>query len=321
VRVKHLLSALLCAVAWPLVAQDVVRGDVIVAGLHFDPIENFPISNIRIHGRDGIFKSEVFSREGRLGEPMERFGAIYIGTRTGGADDAIERLDLVTRSTSTFATEVANVTYLSPGPLGGMLAVNGSGEIYRLSADGAVLYTRDIDAVPRGGGGIDLGPDGCTAFFAASGSLARWDSCTNTGAQYAGPNLAASSLAMRLLSDGTFLIAVKGLQPDFENRIIRVDQGGNLIQSYPIPGDALALDIDGASFWTNAGNNLFHVEIATGQILNVTVTGYLITGLSVVGETRAGLSAAAEVEVPTLTRILLMLLTFGVAVAALIKLR
>jgi outer membrane protein assembly factor BamB len=312
----HVFAVATLVLATPLWPQGFERGDVIVVGVDYDEGEDFPISNVRVHGRDGAFRRELISVDRLLTEPLYRNGIVYITSR---GPYEIERIDAVGNLLTPFATPVVNGNFLSPGPDGGILATNGSGELYQFSADGTLVHFHDSTYDPPALGGIDLAADQCTVFYATSGLLTRWDACLDTPASFFGPRLAGSSRALRLLSDGTFLIAVKGLLPDFENRVIHVDQGGNLIRSYPIPGDALALDIDGTSFWTNAGNNLFRLDIATGQILSTTFTNDTIMGLSVVGEPRAGL--AAGTGVPTMSPLFLTALAVVLAVLGLIKLR
>jgi hypothetical protein len=300
----------------PLSAQQLERGDIVLTLVHH-PVGGGPVSYIRIHGRDGAFKRELFTVDRHLSEPFYRDGIIYVGSRS---PDGIERIDTAGNLLSAFSTQATGVNYLSPGPTGGLLAANGSGEIYQLAADGTLVHKRDFTSEIPAYGGIDLARDGCTAYYASAG-LARWDACLHTEPTRFGPSLAGTYQALRLLPDGTFLIAAVGIFPAFDNKVMHVDEGGNLIRTYSIPGNALALDIDGMSFWTNAGNNLFHLDIATGQILGVKVLDYVIVGLSVVGEPRAGFAAATGGDVPAVSPGLLALLAAGLLIVALFRLR
>jgi hypothetical protein len=279
----------------------------------------FFISNIRIYGRNGVFKRELISLVNQwLGEAFYRGGIVH--SASSAPDYKIERIDAAGNRLNPFPTFVINVRFLSPGPAGGLLVTNSSGEIYQLAADGTLVRKRDFTQHPLADG-IDLSFDGCTVFYSSSGSLARWNACLNTTAEFFGPNLAGASRALRLLPDGTFLISVVNLFPGLGNRVIRVDREGNLIRSYPIPGYALALDIDGTSFWTSVGNTLVHADIASGAILSLTHTGFVIEGLSVVGEPRAGIAAPAGVSIPTVSTVMLIGLAVVLSVLATIRLR
>ncbi len=269
-----------------------------------------------IHGRDGAFKRELFRAARFLTEPLYRDGIVYVGARS---PDAIERIDAAGNRLTPFTTAVYNVNFLSPGPGGGLLAVNGSGEIYQFAADGTLARFRDFTQHPHADGGIELGQNHCLIDYTVAGSVLRWDVCAGTEPVWIGPPLAAASDAFRLPSDGTFLIAVIGLRPDPGNRIIHVDSNGNLIRSYPIGGHSLALDIDGKTFWTDSGKYLLRVDLETGAILSATQTDSTIYGLSVVGEPRAGLADAASI--PAASTNVLLLLALSLAAVALIRLR
>jgi hypothetical protein len=321
-RFQILLLVVLLAL--PISAQTgFTRGDVLATG-SVDSIDSqgdaFFISNIRIYGRNGVLKRELISLVNQwLGEAFYRGGIVH--SASSAPDYKIARIDAAGNRLNPFPTFVINVTFLSPGPAGGLLATNSSGEIYQLAADGTLVRKRDFTQHPLADGGIELSSDGCTVFYGASGSLARWDACLNTEAAFFGPHLAAGSRALRLLPDGTFLMTVFGLLPDRQNRVIHVDGDGNLIRSYPIPGYALALDIDGTSFWTSVGNTLVHADIASGAILSLTHTGFVIEGLSVVGEPRAGIAAPAGVSIPTVSPVMLIGLAVVLSALATIRLR
>ncbi len=319
-RASRLLAFLITlACAMPLAAQGFEYGDVIVVGnrLGFDSFgtQIFLDADIRIHGRDGAFKRELFRATRILTEPFYRDGILYVGARS---PDAIERIDAAGNRLTPFATAVYNVNFLSPGPGGGLLAVNGSGEIYQFAADGTLMRFRNFTLRPPAYGGIELATDQCTVYFASASSLARWDTCLGVEPAYWGPALASALNALRILPDGTFLISVFGLFPNFENRIIHVDPNGNLIRSYAIGGHSLALDIDRRSFWTDAGNYLLRVDLETGAILSATQTDSTIYGLSVVGEPRAGLAAA---NIPAVSPGVLILLALSLVAVAVIRLR
>jgi hypothetical protein len=291
-------------------------GDLVVTCADIDAAAGAP-SSIQIYSRDGTFRRELIHVDSFWTEPLYRDGIVYVGSRD---PYQIERIDGEGNLLTPFATGTVNVNFLSPGPGGGLLAVNGSGEIYQFDVHGALIRKRDVLQHPLADGGIDLATDGCTVFYGASGSLARWNACVNDTADFFGPDLAAAAQGMRSLSDGTFLIAVIGLLPGTgNNRVIHVGAGGNLIRSYAIPGYSIALDVDGTSFWTSVGNTLVHADIATGEILSLTNADAAIFGISVVGEPRAGLISAAAM--PTMSALLLAVLAAALGIAAVVRLR
>jgi hypothetical protein len=208
------------------------------------------------------------------------------------------------------------VNYLSPGQKGGIIAANASGEIYVFAADGTLTAFRDFTQMPPAHG-IDLASDGCTLFYTEAGAIARWDICRNTPAAFLAPPFAQSSSAFRILPGGTFLVAVT--LPEGWRVLHVASDGSTIIRTYPMPGNALALDIDGMSFWTNAGNFLLKVDIATGNVLSETYTDFLIEGISVAGEPRAAFAAAASV--PLISAPALITLMLAVAVIAILRLR
>ncbi len=121
-----------------------------------------------------------------------------------------------------------------------------------------------------------------------------------------------------MLSNGTFLVAL--LQ-----RVVHLSADGtSIIRVYPIPSStALALDIDRVTFWTNAGNYLLRVNIATGAVVSETRTDFVIRGISVVGEPRAGQSHGGPGDVhpiPTASNVTLVLLALTLCTAVLLRL-
>lgn len=290
------------------------RGEVVVTGYR-EELDSV-ISNLRVHRPDGSFARELATSTTRLfREPLVLNDTVFVPMRT---PEAIERFAADGTQLTPFTTEVAGVNYLSPGRNSGIIAANVSGEIYVFAADGTLISFRDFTNSPRAFGGVDLASDRCTLFFGGSGAIARWDTCMNAPAVFLEPGLDGDLNALRILPDGTFLVAV--IHDSW--RILHVaSDGSTIIRTYPIPGNALALDIDGTSFWTNAGNFLLKVDIATGTILSETFTDFLIEGISVVGEPRAALAAGAAANVPTISPPVVVCLLLTVAAIAVLRLR
>jgi hypothetical protein len=309
------LSLVLCGAA----QGALTRGDVVVSAYEDRVDENGdPIgleSNLSVYRRDGTLKAQLVDPEGRFfGEPLVYDGLVFFGAR---APDAIERVRDDGTRLSPFTTDVVNINYLSPGPAGGLLAVNGSGEIYVFAPDGALTRFRNAAQDLPAYGGIDLGSDQCTAFYTTQGALVRWNACVGSEPELLG-NLGGASFGFRVRRDGTFLVAI--VRPE-GGVVIHASSDGNVIREYPIQSpQAIALDIDGTSFWTNAGNVLLRVDIASGAVLSETVLPYAIYGISVVGEPRAG-AAATPSDVPTAQTPVLVVLVVSLAFLALSKVR
>ena len=301
------------ALVFPMAGQtSLVRGDVVVSAYDESPASLF--SNLRVYGRDGVFKRELVGPDGRFfGEPLVRDGIVYFGAHI---PNAIERVAADGTRLAPLTTEVANVNYLSPGPSGGILALNNSGEIYLFAPDGTLLHFRDSTNLPNAEGGAALGRDGCTVFYAAAAALVRWNACTDSVAEFFTPRFGSTSYALRVLNDGSFLVALLSDR----GSVLHLDPVGSVIHEYPIPSPhAVALDIDGTSFWTNAGNLLLRIDIATGAVLSETFTPYQIYGISVAGEPRAGL--AATQSVPAVSPLGLIGLALAIAILAAVALR
>jgi hypothetical protein len=306
------LSVLLAPAASMVGQSSLVRGDVVVSAYDEGPVSLF--SNLRVYGRDGSYKRELVGPDGRFyGEPLVRDGIVYFGAHT---PDAIERVASDGTPLPPFTTDVVNVNYVAPGPAGGLLAVNNSGEIYRFAADGTLVSFRDFTREFPAFGGLDLARDGCTVFYGLAGALARWNACVETDAVLLNSSLGGASYALRILPDGSILQVVL----TDAGSVFHLDRDGNVIREYFIPSPhGLALDIDGTSFWTNVGNLLVRIDIATGAVLSETFTPYQIYGISVVGEPRAAL--AATQSIPALSPLGLAALAVAIAFLAAVALR
>jgi hypothetical protein len=323
-RPFFLIVACVLACALPVAGQSQFSsGEVVVTasreeeGVDEDGPYVFIRSNVRVYASDGTFSRELATETNRLfpGEPLVLNGTVLVPMRN---PEAVERFAADGTRLTPFTTNVDAVRYLSPGRDGGVIASNNSGEVYVFAADAKLTAFRDFTQNPPARG-IDLAADGCTLFYTVGGAIARWDSCHNTAAAFVGPRFANSSNAFRLLPDGTFLVAVT--LPE-GRRVVRVaSDGSTIIRTYAIPGNALALDVDRTSFWTNAGNFLLKVDIATGTILSETYTEFIIEGISVVGEPRAALSAAASASVPLASTPTLVILLVTIAAIAMLRVR
>ena len=282
----------------------VVPGDVIATGSRQGVNEEgqtYEEGTVLVFGRDGQFKGELaVISQPPLSEPLVWDGIIYVATRY---PPGIQRMDLSGHLMSPLTSSVDAVNHLGPGPGRGLLAVNGSCELYQFAADGSLLHFRDALSDPVMCGGVELASDACTVYSVAGGSIVRWNACTHPNAEFLTPSLIPHAFdALRLLPDGTFLVAMANDQP-----ILRLDRQGSIIRNFGLFGKGLALDIDGTSFWTNEFGWITRVDLATGAVLSRTFHGRT-WGLAVVGEPRAGLLAQAGSDVPLTTPALIAMI-------------
>jgi len=168
----------------------------------------------------------------------------------------------------------------------------GSDQILKFAANGTLLDSFTVATEDRGTDWIDLAPDQCTMFYTSEGNLVkRFDVCGNTQlSDFASGLPGSDAYALRILRSGGALVA------DTET-VVRLDNGGNVIQSYDAPGEdgwfALNLDPDGTSFWSADFNtaDVTKFNIATGAVeetFNTGTGGSTVFGLTVVGEITAG---------------------------------
>jgi hypothetical protein len=268
---------------------------------------------VDVYARDGSFKGTLASFPGRdLTDLFYRDGIIYLAARNPGA---IERIDSSGNPLPTFAAIPAK--RLGPGPGGGVLATGFGGALWQLASDGTVVRFRSEQEEFRAWGTPELATDGCTVFFLAGGSaVARWDACLNTPVTlWTAPPGYLIFEHMRLLPDGTFLAAQAGGRPP-----IHFDALGNILRTYAVGSvPAIALDIDGTSFWTS--DCMRRLDIATGAVLTNQCHGAYFA-LAVVGEPRAGLPALApDQAIPTASGFVLSLMACVLALIAVLRMR
>jgi hypothetical protein len=159
-----------------------------------------------------------------------------------------------------------------------------TGDILKIDPAGNLVASFDAAVVVRGTDHIDLGPDGCTIFYASrTQDVLRFDVCRNTQL----PNFNTQPLPgyaayhVRALPDGGVLVADTQV-------IVRLDASGNQIQLYSVPGEQNywgGVDITGdGTFWASnaATDNIYKFDLQSGAVLASFNTG---TG----GGTAAGL--------------------------------
>lgn len=308
---KHLW--LIAMFAAGMSAQPVLEhGDVVASSGWADSERE--VGTLVVFGRDGQAKGQLaeFSAP-PLSEPLVRDGTIYVATRW---PPGIQRFDFAGQPLAPLTTAVENVNFLAPAPNGGLFAVNGSCELYQFGADGSLVHFRNAAAPLPSCGGVELAGDGCRVYWTLAGTIARRNACLDTAPELLMPNHPSDAFsALRLLPDGTFLVAMANDAP-----ILHLDQHGNVIRNYGIRGIGLALDIDGTSFWTNEFGWITRVDIASGTRLISTYHGTTY-GLSIVGEPRAGLASTHGADVPMLSWWALALMATLLSVTAFLRMR
>ncbi len=164
--------------------------------------------------------------------------------------------------------------------------------LLKFTPSGKLLATYKPRGENEGVNWIDLAADQCTLFYTSAGrGIKRFDVCR--GRQL--PDFArvpdGQCYALRLRPNGEALVACSA-------RVYRLDKAGRVLRAYTARalGEksilyALALDQDGASFWTAGfeSGHVYHVDIATGRVLGrFTEPPYqVLGGLAVVGDVPA----------------------------------
>jgi hypothetical protein len=147
-----------------------------------------------------------------------------------------------------------------------------TGDLLAINAAGAHVASHDAAVEARGTIWIDIAADGCTVLYTSSGTrVMRFNICAR--AQL--PDLATlpdTAYAVKALPGGGALVANNSV-------IVRLDSGGDVAQTYDIPGQPdlwLSLDPSGdGAFWAaNYGSsNVYKIDLATGAVLGSFNTG------------------------------------------------
>ncbi|MBI2823039.1 MAG: DUF11 domain-containing protein, partial [Acidobacteria bacterium] len=167
----------------------------------------------------------------------------------------------------------------------------GANRLFKFNAAGTLLDTYTLEIEDRGVDWIDLAADQRTMFYTSEGKqIKRYDVASKTQLPdfNTTPLPGRQAFALRLLPGGGLIVA------DSQS-VLRLDAGGNVVQSYDAPGEdfwfAVNLDSDGRSFWS--GNILtgkvYRFDIQSGAVLTSWDSKPLQTlaGLAVVGEITA----------------------------------
>jgi hypothetical protein len=144
---------------------------------------------------------------------------------------------------------------------------DGTKQVLKFDSAGNSLGSFAPTPEDRGTDWIDLAADQCTLYYTSEGtSIKRFDVCTNTQlADFATNLTGATAFALRLLPDGTVLVADS-------NFILHLNTAGQVVQTYSAPGGGfwfgVSLDPNGTSFWAeNTGTSqVVKFNIATAAV-------------------------------------------------------
>jgi len=165
---------------------------------------------------------------------------------------------------------------------------DGNRNVLEFNSAGTPINSFAVATQDRGSDWIDLGADQHTLYYTSEGNtILTYDTSTHTQGANIGTMSGAAAYAIRLLGDGTALVADSAT-------VDRVNlTTGAIVQTYVIPGSsgnlfALNLDPNGTDFWTGDSGNgdLWRVNIASGIVEQTIATGAAgnLFGVSVYGE-------------------------------------
>jgi len=166
---------------------------------------------------------------------------------------------------------------------------DGSHQVRKFDAGGALLATYSPATDDRGTDWIDLAADQCTLFYTSEGDLVkRFNVCTNTQLPDFATLPSSPGYALRIRPNQEVMVAGT-------SAVYRFSPTGTLLHTYTFPGTsllfALNLDSDLTSFWTGdlPTGKVFKVDINNGSTLTTFATnpGVDLGGLAVFGEVTA----------------------------------
>lgn len=168
---------------------------------------------------------------------------------------------------------------------------DGSGDVIKMDAAGNPVSFFDVFREDRGSDWVDMAADQKTLYYTSEGqNIMRFDVSTNTQLTNFVSGLGSIAYALRILSDGSVLVANTG-------NVLHLATDGSVIKTYDISGEdswfALNINPDGTSFWSgNYGTgNAYKFDIASGANLGTIATGSsAFFGLTVYGEKTVGVT-------------------------------
>lgn len=178
---------------------------------------------------------------------------------------------------------------------------DGLRKLYKYDSSGTLLNTWSPTVGPRGTDWIDLAADQKTIYYTSEGgSIRRFDTSTGTPLPDLTSTLGGSSFALRILGDGSVLVA-------HTNNVLRVSSTGTVLQTYTDFGGnpvstlfSLNLDPDGTTFWTGdlGTGRIYRINIASGALVSnfLSAPFTVLGGLSVFGELTQGSNGGSALD-------------------------
>lgn len=314
------IAATMVLVAEAMAQDTLERGDVIVNSPHM-AVFSLPSQEFTVLDGDGHFKRLVTTwNDDGPNNPPGPLRHTYYGLSAAAPDRILtsgwDRI-IVTADLETIAE-----MYTVPGPeiLGEILPLR-SGDflvfqltlpmhLLKFSASGVLLSTFELPPFSNTqywewSARADVLSDQCTVVYhglperdpgADSRRIRTFNICTNRPGDdlFVVPPGAKCVSSIRQIPGGDFLVGVC-------NAVHRFDRSGNLVATYPVAGDLLALTPDGSGFWTTIYEqpgmlqNLYRIELASPDRVALYTTTWSpneATALTVVGEWRAALQPA-----------------------------
>jgi len=166
---------------------------------------------------------------------------------------------------------------------------DGTRNVLKFSASGALLATYSPATENRGTDWIDLAADQKTLFYTSeSSTIKRFNVETRAQLPDFASGLGGPCYSLHIRQNGEVLVACS-------DKVKRLNSSGAVIQTYDPPHTsllfAMSLDPDGTSFWTAdySDGQVFRVDISSGNVLTVfdSARNISVAGLVVVGEITA----------------------------------
>ena len=282
-----------------------VSGDVLISTSHDNGV--VINSRIRVYSREGVLKGDFTSSDSEIfRETLVRNGIVYVGSTFD-----MLRFDTSGNFLGPF-NPFGRINYLAPVGDGSFVAADGSGLLYHFNFDGSLRQFRNTQLLnERPARGVDVAADQCSTFYNSDDDVVLWNVCTGVSSPISASRMSGVGRGLRVLPDGNVLAA-------YQVAVDRLDSAGNLVRTYNIAANGIALDEDGTSFWTGFLGTLSKVNLETGAVEIAVNTGVNIDFISVVGEPRPGLQSANSI--PTLSQWTLALLAIALGIFAFLRL-